>query len=593
MKNDIVKNILYKNKFLYMWTILLTILISILGLMTPIIIGYVTDGLLSNQSYDMPIWLANYINLIGGEKTAYENLWLIGLLMIIIAIGIGVFSYKKSKLVGYISENIAKDLRDDLYEYLIKMPYSYYKEIQTGDIIQRCTTDVDNIRMFFSGQIINFIRIISLIVIAIYLMLNIDVKLTIISTVMFPFIFLYSILFRGRLNKAFTNMEEAEGELTTVIQENISGIRVVKAFNNQNIEIEKFDNHNKNMGNSMRQLLLEHAKFWATSDFLVISQLAIVTIAGLYYGYLGEITVGEFIIFTSYARLLIWPVRELGRIVVDMTKTTVSLRRLGEIFKKELEKDLDTGDTPSLDGDIVFENVGFEFDDGDNDVVLKNINLTIKKGESVGILGSTGCGKSTLVHLLVRLHDNYEGSIKINGFELNKINKKYLRQNFSIVLQDNFLYAKTIADNIKIANKTALDKDVERVTKISNMHQTIEEFEKGYDTLVGEKGVTLSGGQKQRMTIARTLIKDSKVLIFDDSLSAVDVDTDAKIRQRLKEVNKGITTIIIAQRINTLMECDKIVVMDNGEIKNIGSHNELINAEGLYKEIWKIQNMNT
>ncbi len=470
------------------------------------------------------------------------------------------------------------------------MPYSYFNKINTGDIIQRCTTDVENIRMFLGVQAVEIIRIVTLVIVALTYMLNFNVTLSILSTFLLPFAFIFGLMFLKMFGSRFDNFEHKEGEVNTAVQENVSGVRVVKAFNNQTYEIEKFTELNESFMLTLRELLTSFAVFWSVSDFICMTQYAVAMISAAYFGYKGYISAGEYVVFVSYTLMLIWPVRQLGRILSEFGKTKVAYGRLNEIFETEIESDLTGGETPNLEGDIEFKDFSFKFDDEEK-YTLKNINLKINKGETVGILGSIGSGKSTLMHMLLRLHQYNEGSIKINGHELNNVNKKYLRSKIGIALQDNFLYGKTIIENLKLANPKVTEKEVYEVTEIANIHHTIKGFSDGYDTQIGEKGVTLSGGQKQRTTIARTLIKGSGILIFDDSLSAVDPETDARIRQQLKEVSKDITTIIIAQRINTIMECDKIVVMDKGQITHIGTHDELINVPGIYKEVWDIQNM--
>lgn len=590
MKDNKVLEILLENKFRYIVILLLILIINVLSLVTPQVIGYTTDHLLSDSTTELTGFQQFMVNFLGGEEAISQNLWLIGAFLILIAAIVGVFNFLKGKELAKLSENIAQRLRDELFHHLIKLPYSYFNKMNTGDIIQRCTSDVDNLRMFLSTQLVEVVRIITLVIIALIYMLNLNVKLSLYSTFLLPFSFLFGLLFLKVFDPVFKAFEENESEINRVIQENVSGVRVVKAFNNQIYEIEKFTVANENFRLGLKKVLRAFGVFWSVSDLICLLQYAIAICAGAYFGYKGIISTGEYVTFISYASMIIWPVRQLGRIMSEFGKTKVAYGRLEEIFDTPEEPDLVGGETPDINGDIVFKDFNFKFDDDDK-YYLKDINLTIKKGETVGILGSIGSGKSTLMHMLLRFHPYDQGSITLNGYELNTINKEYLRSNIGIALQDNFLYGKTIIENIKLANPDVDDEEVYNVTKIADIHQTFTKFTDGYNTQVGEKGVTLSGGQKQRTTIARTLLKKSGILIFDDSLSAVDPETDAKIRERLKEVSDDITTIIIAQRINTIMECDKIIVMDKGEITNIGTHEELINQDGIYKQVWDIQNM--
>ncbi len=589
-KNDRVFQIILKNKGRYLGILALTVLINVLTLVSPLIIGYTTDEVLSSENASLSSFEQMLESILGGAENIQNNIWLLGAVLIIIAAVIGVFSYLKGKSAAKVSENIAESLRNDLFKHLLDLPYSYFNKINTGDIIQRCTSDVDNIRLFFSNQLIEIIRIITLVIVALFYMVKFNVKLSIYSTFLLPFAFIFSLVFIKLFESTFTNFEECEGNVNTTIQENVSGVRVVKAFNNQTYEIEKFSKVNENFNQALRGVLRSYAIFWSVSDLLCMSQYVIAICTGAYFGYKQIITPGEYVIFISYTAMLIWPVRQLGRVMSEFGKTRVAYFRLCDIFETEVENDLDGGITPDLDGDIEFKNFNFKFDDEDTHT-LKNINLKINKGENVGILGSIGSGKSTLMHMLLRFHNYNEGSITINGNELKDVNKTYLRKNIGIALQDNFLYGKSIIENLRLANQDITEKEVFEIAKVANIHHTFKNFKDGYETEVGEKGVTLSGGQKQRTTIARTLIKKTGTIIFDDSLSAVDPETDAKIREQLKLVNSDVTTIIIAQRINTIMECDKIVVMDKGEITHIGTHEELINQDGIYKEVWDIQNM--
>ena len=330
------------------------------------------------------------------------------------------------------------------------------------------------------------------------------------------------------------------------------------------------------------------ALYWSLSDLLAMLQIGIVVVLGVYYTATGSITLGTFLVFNSYVNMLLWPIRQMGRILTDMGKTLVSVGRIQEILDVPSEsQDPDCG-KPPIAGDIVFRNVSFEYEEGHP--VLKDLSFEVKKGETVAILGPTGSGKSSLVHLLQRLYDYKDGSVTIGGVELRKIDKKWLRQKVGIVLQEPFLFSRTIKENIGIAKRNVSEMEIIEASRIASVHKVIEEFDNGYETFVGEKGVTLSGGQKQRVAIARTLIQDSDILIFDDSLSAVDTETDAAIRKELKKRSKNVTTFIISHRIATLSEADRILVLDDGRLIQSGTHEELIHHPGLYQRIWSIQN---
>ena len=423
---------------------------------------------------------------------------------------------------------------------------------------------------------------------SLYFMLSLSVKMTFVSIAVVPIIFLFSFIFFSKIKKAFKEADEAEGRLSTVLQENLTGIRVVRAFGRQAYEARKFDEKNTEYTNLWYRLNAIMALYWSSSDLLAMGQIGAVLVLGVYWAAQGEITLGTLMAFMSYEWMLLWPVRQLGRILSDMGRTQVSLGRIKEILEKPLEDMNEGGLTPPMDGDIEFKNVYFEYEKGKP--VLKDVSFKVKGGQTVAILGATGSGKSSLVHLLQGLYDYNKGSITIGGVELRDIDKRYLRRQVGIVLQEPFLFSKTIKDNIALAKLDASDKDIYKAASIAAVHDVIKEFEQGYDTTVGERGVTLSGGQKQRVAMARTLILDSSILIFDDSLSAVDTETDNAIRQALSEHSKGVTTFIISHRITTISQADIILVMEDGRIVQSGTHEELLSQEGMYRRIWSIQN---
>jgi ATP-binding cassette subfamily B protein len=472
---------------------------------------------------------------------------------------------------------------------LQKLPYDYHVKARTGDLIQRCSSDVETIRRFLAMQVPEMARAVFLTVFTISFMIGENVMLTILSLVMVPIIFVFSYVFFKKCRAAFLRTDEKEGELSATLQENLSGVRVVRAFGRQRHEIDKFDKKNT----EFRDLNFYHLKllswYWSSSDALAhFTQLAVLVL-GLYLTYNREITVGTFILFNSYIGMLLWPVRQMGRILSDFGKMQVALGRVYEVLDTREEQDTDGAVKHELKGDIVFDNVDFTYDDGHQ--VLSGLSFTIKAGETVAILGSTGSGKSTVMHLLLRLYDYKNGSITINGKELKEIEKMWLRERVGMVLQEPFLYSKTIWRNLLMAKDVVRDEELYAATNTAAAHEFITEFEKGYETMVGERGVTLSGGQKQRVAIARTLIKDSDILIFDDSLSAVDTETDSQIRAALKERRRDVTTFIISQRITTLMHADKILVLENGRLTDSGTHEELSVRPGLYQRIWDIQSM--
>jgi ATP-binding cassette subfamily B protein len=576
------------NRLLYVGAILSIGLATMFTFISPLIIRVTIDSIIGDRPMDVPMWLQSIVNYFGGKTVLVKNIWICGIAIVLLAIGNGFFTYLKGKWSAVASESIAKNIRESLYRHLQHVPYDYHVKAETGDLIQRCTSDVDTIRSFLAVQFVEIGRAIFMLVMALSIMLSLNVRLTLVSMAVIPIIFSYAYLFFLKVQKAFKESDEAEGRMSTVLQENLTGVRVVRAFARQNYEIEKFDIKNAEFRDFTYKLLKLLAWYWSISDLLCMIQICSVLVFGSYLATKNMITLGTLVVFTTYEGMLLWPVRQMGRILTDLGKTTVSLQRIKDILDVDIEEVVGIQPKDNIQGDIEFDNVSFGYEE--NRLILKNISFKVKKGQTVAILGPTGSGKSTLVHLLPRLYDVKSGTIKIDNIDINKFNKKWLRQNIGIVLQEPFLFSKTIKDNISIAQTQAEEAEVFEATRIASIHDVIEGFEKGYETLVGERGVTLSGGQKQRIAIARTIIKKSPILIFDDSLSAVDTETDTAIRKALKERNMNTTTFIISHRVTTLSEADFIIVLDKGEIVQLGTHEQLIGENGLYQRIWNIQN---
>ncbi len=575
------------SRLLYLSAIVCMVISTILSLLPPLIIRNTVDSIIGDEPFDIPLWLHNIIENAGGRTVLAQNLWICALLLVLITLLNGLFQFFRGKYVAKASETIILNIREELYDHIQNLPYDEHVKADTGDWIQRCTSDVETIRRFLATQVIEMARAMLLVGTTLFFMLSMDIKMTLISMAVVPIIFVFSFIFFSKVKAAFQLADEAEGRLSTVLQENLTGVRVVRAFGRQAFEVEKFEEKNREYRDLSYRLNDLSALYWSSSDFLILFQLGVVLVLGVYWASMGHITLGTLIAFMNYEGRLLWPVRQMGRILTDMGKTQVSLDRIQEIIeiaKEDMEED---GLKPDLNADIEFKDVYFEYKPGQP--VLKGVSFKVKKGQTVAILGPTGSGKSSLVHLLQRLYDYQKGSITIGGVELKKISKKWLRSNIGIVLQEPFLFSKTIKENIALSKKDASDEEIIEAAKAACIHDAIEEFEKGYDTPVGERGVTLSGGQKQRVAIARTLIKDSSILIFDDSLSAVDTETEAAIREALKEKSKGVTTFIISHRITTVSQADLILVLDDGKIIESGTHEELINKGGMYKRVWSIQ----
>ena len=556
-------------------------------LVRPIIVTVTVDSVLGEAPLMDNGFVYRAVSWLGGVNTLRDHLIICGI-AIIIATGLNsLFLVIRSNCFSISSENMARNLKDRLYDHLQKLPYDYHVKARTGDLIQRCTSDVETIRRSLSMQLPEMARALFLTVFTISIMLTVSVRMTLISAAFIPIILVFSYVFFKKCRDAFKKTDEKEGEMSASLQENLSGVRVVRAFGRQKFEMEKFNQKNS----EFRDLNMNHIKlmawYWSSTDMLSHGAALAVLGVGAFMAFNGDITVGEFILFNSYMSMLLWPIRQLGRILSDMGRMQVSAERVFEILDTPQEKDNPGVISHPLKGDIVFDKVNFNYEGGKT--VLNDLTFTAKAGQTIAILGSTGSGKSTAMHLLLRLYDLKRGMISINGREISQIDKKWLRERIGLVLQEPFLYSKTVENNLRMAKDEVSLQEINDAAETACAAEFIDSFKDKYDTMIGERGVTVSGGQKQRLAIARTLIKNSDILIFDDSLSAVDTETDAKIRAALAHRAKDVTTFIISQRITTLMNADMILVMENGAITDSGTHQELLERPGLYSRVWKIQ----
>ncbi|WP_008827103.1 ABC transporter ATP-binding protein [Haloplasma contractile] len=546
------------------------------------------DAILDHES-SLPALFKDFINI--GDSGLQKLLFLVILLLILQVIR-AVFMFIRGRSNAVFSESIAYKMRVKLYDHIQNLSYSYHTHAETGDLIQRSTSDIDTVRRFVGMQLPEVFRILFLFTFTLIQMLRIHVAMTFISLIVVPFIFTFAYIFFKRIQSVFTETEESEGKMSTALQENLTGIRVVKAFANEKHEINKFDSLSRKYSDNIQRIINSMAVYWSSSDLIIFFQIITTIVAGAYFTINGMLSLGNFVAFISYITFILWPIRQLGRVIVDFGKSSVSLNRIEEVLSEEDEYEHEANNmkTPDIRGKVEFRNVSFQFDDA-NEPTLKNVSFKINQGETIAVIGKTGSGKSTLAHLLVRLYDYTSGSIKIDGTELREIDKKWARNHIGIILQEPFLFSRSIFENIGILSDKdkMLEEEIYQAAQIASVHNDILDFEEGYKTLVGERGVTLSGGQKQRVAIARMLVKNIPILIFDDSLSAVDTETDLSIRNALKQRSDDLTKIIITHRISTAMEADRIIVLEDGEIAEMGSHDELVNNSRIYKKIWEIQ----
>ena len=566
-----------------------TIMIVLIGFMTPILLAETIDSVLGTAPSTLPAWLLQPIEALGGREFLRQNLWVLGAVLVGLNLINGVFTFFKGRLSAVASENIALTLRESLYSHLQHLPFSYHVHAATGDLIQRCTSDVETIRRFLSVQVMEVVNTVLLVTISLIILISKNVTITLYSMILVPALFAFATWFFNRVHKGFRVMDEAEGKMSAVLQENLTGVRVVRAFGQQQREVDKFDEANSDFRNKARHLNDLLAIYWGGGDALSMLQAMITLLICVVYASRGEITVGTLIIFTTYVSQLLFPIRQLGRTLSDAGKSLISMERIQDILSSPAEPEEPNALKPDLHGDIVFDHVSFAYDN--DEPILKDVSFTIPAGKTAAVLGGTGSGKSTLMYLLQRLYEPTSGTISIGGVPLNKIDREYLRSHVGLILQEPFLYSKSIRDNVGIALNHP---DMERIVDAARTacaEDFITKADQSWDTLVGERGVTLSGGQKQRVAIARTLLKDNHVLIFDDSLSAVDTETDAQIRAALHDRAKDTTTLIISHRITTLSQADFILVLEDGRVADQGTHAELCSRPGLYQRINNIQNV--
>lgn len=519
-----------------------------------------------------------------------SDLTIIVLSFIGLALLQGGFSFLSGWMASKTAESVTKRLRNFLFDHLQRLPYAYHAESQTGDLIARATSDVDAINRFYNDQAIGIGRILLMFVVNFIALLQLNTKLASYSVIGIPIIVGVSIFFFGKVSKAYEEYQEQEATLSSRLQENLTGVRVVKAFARQGHESYKFDQENWEKFRLGKKLLSIHSLFWPVSDTICGAQMLASFLIGALMTLNNEISIGTYLAFTSLVVWIIWPMRNLGRLIVQTSTGMVSYSRVAELLEKEREPLTEGEYKPdgNLQGEIIFDHVFFEYEE--DNPVLEDINFICNPGDVIALLGSTGSGKTTLVNLLPRFYDPNKGLITLDGGDLTKYPRKYLRSQIGIVEQEPFLFSRSIRENITYGvHREVTEEEVIQAAEFAAIHDVILEFPNGYDTLVGERGVTLSGGQKQRVAIARALLKNPRILILDDSTSSVDTETEAQIRAAMEHLMQDRTTFIIAHRIQSVMDADLILVFDKGRIIQKGTHNELMKTSGMYRDIFDIQ----
>jgi len=565
---------------------------ALADMVTPQIIRLAVDQVIGGASVDtLSPRVRELLAAAGGTAYLRANLWILALAIVAVALVKAASQYGFRVYNAKGGETLVKTMRDTLYTHIERLPFQWHMQHHTGDIIQRCTSDIDTTRNFVSEQLTNLIRILILLVMSIIFMVGMNPLLTLIAMIPVPVIIAYSIRFHHQIWEGFQQCDENEGKLSAMVQENLTGVRVVRAFGRERYERDRFDQQNEFYTGLWVKMGRIMSRYWSTADILSGLQVMLVVVFGVVFCLRDRMTSGEYIAFLSYNGMLVWPIRMLGRMISEMSKAGVSMERVGQIMDAEEERDDPDGAAPPLNRDIRFDHVSFAYEGTAE--MLHDISLTIPAGSTLGILGGTGSGKSTLMYLLDRLYPlaPENGKITIGGVDIQQMRLSHLRSGIGIVLQEPFLFSRTLKENLMITSPDLTEADLAEASRTACLEETIDGFSKGYETFVGERGVTLSGGQKQRAAIARMLTQKAPIMIFDDSLSAVDTETDAKIRAALEKRFGQATIILISHRMTTLSKADQVLVLDHGKVAQLGTPEELRNQPGLFREIDQIQSM--
>ena len=562
---------------------------ALADMIQPQIIRAAVDCAIGGEEGDFPAFVMEAVERIGGFAYLGQHLWIMALAVVAVA-GVQVLSQYNFRVFNTkASETLVKTMRDRLFGHIERLPFSWHMKNKTGDIIQRCTSDIDTTKNFLSEQLTSVFRILLLLVLSVTFMASMHPVLTLIALIPTPVIIAYSFHFHRKVHDGFLDCDENEGKLSAMAQENLTGVRVVRAFGRERAEIDKFQKQNDHYTALWEKMAKIMSRFWSVSDILSGIQVMLVVVFGAWFCVHGNLNEGEYIAFISYNSMLVWPIRMLGRMISEMSKAGVSIDRVAYIMDSPIEQDdPDAVDAP-MDGDICFEHVNFAYENAPQ--MLHDIHFTMKAGATLGILGGTGSGKTTMMLLLDKLYPLEEGNgrITVGGVDIRKIRTAHLRRNIGMVLQEPFLFSRTIGENIGILSEKPDLEAVRSAAAAAALDETVCSFASGYDTMVGERGVTLSGGQKQRAAIARTLMGDTPILIFDDSLAAVDTETDTKIRRAIQQRFGKASVILISHRITTLSAADKIIVLDRGRIVEEGTHEQLKAGGGIYQKIYEAQ----
>jgi len=560
---------------------------AFLSLVDPIVIRIALDSTLGGKPVEAPAWARFILAPFGGVDLLGRSLARCAIAILVLNAIQGVCLFLKGSMSSMAAEGTARRLRERIFGRLRDLPYAYFSKADSGDLIQRCTSDVDTVKRFLEGQIIEVGRALFLIAFSASILFSLDVRMAAVSMCMVPAIFLWSFLYFMRIQKAQLVFEEAESAMTSVVQENLRGIRVVRAFARSEYENARFDEKNRKHAEILEGLIKMHGTYWGVSAGMSMAQMALTLVAGSMWAARGAVSLGTVVMFFAFVGRFLWPVRQMGRVLTEFGKTLVALGRIGAILREPTEYRIDGSVRRPIEGRLEFRDVWFEHEPGRP--VLRGLSFAVEPGETVALLGRTGSGKSSLVHLIPRLADVGSGAVLVDGIDVRAMSKSALRSQVSLVLQEPFLYSRTLGSNVALGADSAERDELDEAARMSGLTGVVEGFEEGWETPVGEEGVTLSGGQRQRAAIARALLRRPRILILDDSLSAVDTETDACIRAELAKLKGKMTVIVIAHRITTLAGADRIIVLDEGRVVDQGTHGELASRPGLYRSIWRLQ----
>jgi ATP-binding cassette subfamily B protein len=570
-------------------SILLAAVTALAEMINPQIIRAAVDNAIGGKPADFPLFILNFVEKLGGFAYLGKHLWIMALAILIVAAIRVCAQYAFRVQNTKASETLVKTMRDRLYSHIGRLPFGWHMKNRTGDIIQRCTSDIDTLKNFLSEQLTSIFRICLMLSFSIFFMLTMNPKLTLVAAAPLPLILAYSIFFRRDIAKGFLECDESEGLLSAMAQENLTGVRVVRAFGREKFEKDRFEAQNQEVTTLWEKLSWVMSRFWSVADILSGTQILLLVTFGAVFCVEGTLTSGEYLAFISYNSMLVWPIRQLGRMISELSKAGVALDRIMFITEAQQETDPAEAIAADMGGDITFDHVTFAYEEGKD--ILTDVSFTVPAGTTLGILGGTGSGKSTLIQLLDKLYLLPEGGgkITIGGRDIKTIETPHLRRHIAMVLQEPYLFSRTIAENITITDPNLSQEELKKAAQSACLEEAIENFAAGYDTFVGERGVTLSGGQKQRAAIARALVQKAPIMVFDDSLSAVDTETDAKIRKELEKRFGSATIFLISHRITTLSKADQIIVLEHGRIAEQGTHDQLKSAGGIYQKIYEAQ----